>query len=1101
MRNTSAWRSNLIRRLRDQWPDRATRIGPAALCDVELGLALLEELLPGAPARALWVILAGYPFPLPEAETWSEAQHRMLSNARHLLTAFKSPYPWQRTLEHYRQVDERLRGYTINNPDEPATRRAVSVCANRWEIYSQALGHAPNYARTEIRWASNGTYGFIERRRLVSIRIPADLSLPPSPTGHALAGQPSRAPLTVPWNELLETARWMDDRLRATRTDEGQPVPASRRPTWQQRLGRVQMEVFNQERTELAQTTSLRLDGLIHLIGMVSSGKSTLMDVLAVWAAREHKHITLIVGDVISALDRVDLFLRLGLRAAPILGASNRERHINRLHRAVAGIQPAQPLSQDHSGFRWLSSSCPLDGLRDTATPLQIGAQPCLRLYAPSEIEDNPENSRPFACPLYSICPFHQAQRDLVDADIWIATPASLIYTRVAPQLNQEQLRFGELIYRRSDLVIVDEADQVQVQLDHIFSPNQTLVSRSADAWLSRLSQQVLARINQEGRGQLGDERVAAWCQAHDVAQSAASRVYALLLQTPTLQKEIEQDYFTAWIILERLAMAMSGAAPDKREHHAGYRRLMHIFERFVDDPLGEREEQELAEFARQVLTMTTPDRVRDQISTWISANSEPEMNLDAQLPDMTVLLEFALAAGVLSNRLDMLLREWRFIERPLQLEGDSSFLFHRPPEDYAPVLPAAPMGNVLAFQYIRSGDDPDGPGDLRFFRCIGVGRWLLLHFHELFAGDGVAGPHVLLLSGTSWAGTAPGYHIQASVTGILRAPPREIAAITQSVFQFEPFYDREGSPIRVSGARGHARAAAINNLLSQLARRGGLGGPSRLERLRDSLPPGRQRILLLVGSYDEARAARAFLEQLRPDWRGQVLHLVSDDDQFESQWRGDAPGLQRGLVYHFASTGAWILIAPLLAVERGHNILNEQDEAAIGAVFFLVRPHPRPDDIGYAIHSVNRWAVDRHNDKAWLNSICRDGRVSLETIGDAFREAAYRRWRFLLRLPMIYSSLPDHERDSVTWSQMVTIWQVIGRLVRGGVPAQVYFCDAAFAPSKTGGSEGPRRSPSLLDGMSEVLRPYFSESSDVSPADRALVQALYGPFYNGLSV
>jgi hypothetical protein len=126
--------------------------------------------------------------------------------------------------------------------------------------------------------------------------------------------------------------------------------------------------------------------------------------------------------------------------------------------------------------------------------------------------------------------------------------------------------------------------------------------------------------------------------------------------------------------------------------------------------------------------------------------------------------------------------------------------------------------------------------------------------------------------------------------------------------------------------------------------------------------------------------------------------------------------------------------------VERGHNILNEDAQAAIGSVYLLIRPHPRPDDLNYAIQSINRWAVDQFGISAEIGT---QGEQSLLDAATGFRRDAFRRWRYLLRLPMIYSTLPDAERDAVTWSQLVTIWQVIGRLVRGGSPARVFFCDA----------------------------------------------------------
>jgi signal recognition particle GTPase len=106
---------------------------------------------------------------------------------------------------------------------------------------------------------------------------------------------------------------------------------------WANRMQQVRLELFDKERTELRETAELSIDGILNLIGMVSSGKTTLITVLSVWAVQQGLHITLIVGDVMSALDRAQLFTRLGLDAAPILGASNRIRH------PIDCIEPLMP--------------------------------------------------------------------------------------------------------------------------------------------------------------------------------------------------------------------------------------------------------------------------------------------------------------------------------------------------------------------------------------------------------------------------------------------------------------------------------------------------------------------------------------------------------------------------------------------------------------------------------------------------------------------------------------------------------------------------------------------------------------------------------------
>src|SRR5262249_43923974 len=151
-----------------------------------------------------------------------------------------------------------------------------------------------------------------------------------------------------------------------------------------------------------------------------------------------------------------------------------------------------------------------------------------------------------------------------------------------------------------------------------------------------------------------------------------------------------------------------------------------------------------------------------------------------------------------------------------------------------------------------------------------------------------------------------------------------------------------------------------------QLAQPGSLNALSILEREIDKLPSHRRRVLLVVGSYQEAKVACEHLQQIRPDWKssGAVRQLVPDDAS-SGEKAGDSV-LPRGIVDQFTEPGACILIAPLLAIERGHNILADEIDAeeeinggrrkvaAIGAAYFLVRPHPLPHDLAYAIRALN---------------------------------------------------------------------------------------------------------------------------------------------------
>jgi hypothetical protein len=88
-------------------------------------------------------------------------------------------------------------------------------------------------------------------------------------------------------------------------------------------------------------------------------------------------------------------------------------------------------------------------------------------------------------------------------------------------------------------------------------------------------------------------------------------------------------------------------------------------------------------------------------------------------------------------------------------------------------------------------------------------------------------------------------------------------------------------------------------------------------------------------------------------------------------------------------------------------------------------------------------------------------------------------------------------------------MWQVIGRLVRGGVPARVVFVDASFAPRLArslapASTEPVPAEDGLLAALRSILAPYFDAGADPAdfpdPADPALARLLYQPLHNALS-
>jgi pPIWI RE three-gene island domain Z len=1093
MRNITVWRKSLEAELTHQL--RGTGLSAVEVCEVELGLYLLAQIDAQQSPLSLWPILTGYQF----FTTQSETQSQMIFQARHFLHSFRSQYAWKNALERYIKVKDSLRGYDVDLNENRFSQREIALCRDRWSIYHAALTQRLPYHQTVVKWATAGSYRVkISTDQITSVVLPDVSSFSVPPQKYLLGRARKRLPLEIRWDDLVEIAQWMDQ-IQAAKH-----LPSS---DWEKRLTRgVRLETFN-ESGGLRPSKRLILDGIAHLAGMVSSGKSTLMDILTIWAARNGLHITLVVSDVISAINRAAMFRQFDLKAAPVLG-TDRRSHLNRLHQIVSARQSESSLIQYHEGFRWLSTACPLNGLRqDVGEPFEINMRPC-RSLKPISIGEA-QKGEEHICPFFTVCPYHQGQRDLVESNIWIVTPASLVHARVPHQINSESIRFAELISQRSDLVIIDEADRVQVQLDEAFSPQEVLFSAGASkGWLDNLERQVGFQTEQRGRGHVADRQVEAWRRAFHSAQDAADAVYRLISDKKNIREWLRRlEYFTNIALFDSLALSLAGKGrnPGNRsQFDQGQREILQReFNNLIDNGLRELfggrvtpEPKSLLDLAEKLSRDT--EACRSEISSWIAKHHIAEIRSD-EVEDLADRLILAILIAILSNRLNVLLERWREVEDRFQLERSASSLSYRSPHDYQSLLPVTPIGNVLAFQFL---EDQNKTSTLKFFRCTGVGRWLMLHLHDMLAAEGIAGPNVLLMSGTSWANHTPSYHVQVPVTGILRSPQSETDAVARSHFEFLPLRDEHGDLIYISGLNGELRADALQRMLDQLAQPGSLNALSILEREIDNLPPHRRRVLLVVGSYQEAKVACEHLQQIRPDWKnsGAVRQLVPDDASSEEKAGNSV--LPRGIVDQFTETGASILIAPLLAIERGHNILADemdaeeevnggiQKVAAIGAVYFLVRPHPLPHDLAYAIRALNSWAVKE--------SLFLPKARTINDAGIIWRKQANEFWHKTITTDWIYSHLEGKERDQLTWHLMVSMWQVIGRLVRGGVEARVYFCDAKFDPMRCGLKE---KDVSLLAEMRRVLHPYFSDDSNstISQHDRAIVSSLYRPLFQAL--
>ncbi|MFF4989045.1 hypothetical protein ACFY19_17760 [Streptosporangium saharense] len=1172
MRDRDSWskrtESELLNHLSGLSPE-GEGLKATVLCEVELALRLLERICPKEPAGSAYTLLSGYRFAAARGLARGPADRTALAAARHLLPGLRRRRSWHQSLDAYHRLPERLRAYDVPDLDAPARRLSPTVATDRMADYDTALAALPPFAVKDLPVAPAGRSTFVENRRPTSVTIPAELVFPPAP-GHNLAAgrHGDGTAITITRQDLAETAAWMDAE------EEKLDAP---RGHWQGRLDQVRFAIRPTDRGAFTEGDSLTLDGLLHLVGMVGAGKSTLMLLTAIWAARRGLRTTLVVGDVAEQL-RIVKTLRvfeeeLGESLVmPVLGSSTREIHVQRLHRRLAARGLTNLLDHDDEGFDDLGTTCAVDALRGTeaAQPLRYADAPCVNLHPRREpskprpdallpytgdrldrASREPRSSLdevsgpPYSCPLWGVCPRHRAARGLVHALIWVANPASLVQSAVPRPLNQERIRYLELACLMSDIVIVDEADSVQMTLDGIFAPSATLVEPGPDSWLDELHTHKITELSRRGRLPLTDREIERWNSALTTVSAATDRLYGPLISDKALRTWVDIEYFSPWTLQEKLLADWFGLPEpgsdepadselyeddepeERREAELAEERedphrtaLSAALDAFRDDPLGEhgphgKVTEQLIAVASDLLNALSRLDVRPRVKALLDTLTvdTPAPVEDRNWCDITCRrLEFLLLLTVLDHRLERLTFLWPVVEAALRLDPSGNELGHRPPLDYAPFVPESPMGNVLGYQFLpdESERDEDGQcsGTLRFFRCAGVGRELLLSLNTFGIKPDAPGPHVVLMSGTSWAGASSRAHVLAPVRAILMPSERSLTAVAGTRFVTRFQYTDEGRPISISGSSQKVRPSLMNLLVERLAGPGRGGLASQLDQeLAKVADESRRRAILLVGSYREAAAVAEIMHRMER-WRGKVRVLAADDAELGPPEREPLSVLRRGDLATFAEDlTAEVLVAPLMAVERGHNILNSERNAAFGVALFLVRPHPRPDDLSLAVFAINDWVGrfirdqprddDRDGPKTFTELVA--GTVTLEQASLRFRQVARQEWRRLLTRRYIHSRLPDWEKKVFAWDQLVTIWQVIGRLVRGGVPARVVFVDARFAPRLAAATApgvtvhgGAVAEP---DGLLAALRDIL-----IAPDDPELAHLLYEPLFNAIT-
>ncbi|WP_124726795.1 hypothetical protein [Staphylospora marina] len=805
---------------------------------------------------------------------------------------------------------------------------------------------------------------------------------------------------------------------------DGRLQDKGKKPVYEERLKNIEL-------VPLSPDQSFEYANILHILGGLGAGKSTFVTAQAyALAVYEGAKVGIVETRVDDVLDKARELRDLGLRVVTFVGKSERAEYEKR----IMANQSIEQLIDDQR-LEDVSSFCAIHALAGDHTPSD--RYPCTSLNLRDQ-ESNRKKNRQFMCPLWNQCGLYHHYHELEQADVYIATPAALVHMMAPPQRFPRKTVY-ELFYELTDVVFVDEADHVQYNLDQAFMMEIPLVGDP-----DTLVEKVLQKVIRQTSG-IHKKVVDEYINATMSFVRAARAVYRVVESNARLRNRLKRQtvFKNAW--LDQLQHNLeSWMIPEKNKQH-----IKSLLKKWSTHPDPNHQvwnhDEKLARTIGQF--MDGKGKLEEVLNTdLIVLTDEKAENLEAEWRFGFWLCSLEYWLSYLERNEDEVRQELEDFSADLPFRMKKNVLVS--------YLPRAMTGVQIGYQWVDRSEHGKTTHVIKMFAYEAVGRELLYQWPSFFEHAGLGpGPSVVLLSGTTLSPVNTPYTLSWSPQWLLRSP-------NQSERLDQMLWNK--TQIKISGQPLNQRVRNLKSLTRSIMEE----IPKEMERWKKE---GRKRrILCVVNSYDDCEVVRETLQPLMIR-DGLNIHSLAKESVHPGQ-------ITRSELIQQASSSD-VLIAPIGALNRGVNLVDPNGKALFGTAFFLARPYPSPENVEFmliALHSLMDGELER---------IQRSRHASPLAKLKKLRRTAHVIFQDMIATPDYWSGLPEQKRNVLAWVLFVNVWQMIGRLVRGGEPARVYYCDASFY-------EPSEHAPTIL----EVWQRLLSESN------RDEYRDLYGPFTDSLN-
>lgn len=776
----------------------------------EMTLALLEKCKPeGDPTKA-YLLLHNYSL---LGEVVCDETAFLLQKAHRLLHSCSSKVNWAKVLENYRNAQSEFCLYIFTEKIEKGSKvlkfarnTELAVEPDRADVYFEYI--RKHKEDKHFEYAKGGKYSYSIKDKTSSTVYSADVKIPDRTPQMPISPPPkkTRKEISVSTDELLASAAEMAEKKL---DDYCYSILKSNT-----------LKAVTEGNVKSAKR--LEIDKITNLVGMVGSGKSTLMKVLSYHLAKADKKVVLVLDTVSSVLEMCSYLSQFGVSVSPVIGRSGREKYIDQVAKAHEKY-----LQNEYS--KYLTAPCIIDGMAknksDKSSAPMFGNEPCRSLM---------KNKKHYNCPYMDICPAVRMYRDVYTSNVIVTTVQGLAAIRL---LGDNKL-FLEYVLEQADLVIFDECDKVQKTLDEFFTP-----SASFDKFRQNAAALCSEAMNKETEALDGMEK----------NESGYIRKLMRSLGVCMAVREAISAYGGTWrTILSRTFSAEILYHAICRENQKNKYISDKSLEHMRRVTIGLDHDKDIEHILKFALSEDDIKIFSSDISDWLTDNNcKPDKTFSDHIKLYLVVAAF-------DNYIREISDSYLFLpyERKTQQEL-TDFLSTRFTAQQKN-LPSSAMGNLFGMK-----NDPQK--GLILYRQYAFGRALMDRMPWLRLTDEgqPAGPNVLLLSGSSWADGCLQYHVNVPVKYLLEAEEWKRRKIAES-----KMIDL-GTAIRVSGSGSEEREENLTEVIKKIM--GTIEAELRSEG----------KLLMIVNSYSEAQTAANYLNRLLSNGK-KAACMCREADEFD---------------------------------------------------------------------------------------------------------------------------------------------------------------------------------------------------------------------------